>query len=203
VTDVTTEQGPRRDRVAERRAATRREFIVAACFLAQDKGLAEFTLRDLADAIGLRAPSLYTHLASKDAIYDAMFAQGWADFVEVSQAWLPELPEQPRASLKVAARVFFDFAVENPVRYQLMHQRVIPGFAPSRESYAPSLRMQEIARHIFENLGTTDPADLDIWTALVSGMAHQQIANDLGGTRWSDQLDRVMDMFADGIGLPR
>jgi len=197
------EQAPRRDRVAERRAATRREILDAAWVLAQDKGLAEFTLRDLAEAVGMRAPSLYTHFASKDAIYDAMFAQGWADLEEASLARLPQLPGQPRPALKFAARVYFDFAVDNPVRYQLMNQRIIPGFTPSPESYAPSLRVQEIARRIFEEVGRTDPTDLDIWTALLSGLAHQQIANDLGGTRWSDQLDRVIDMFADGIGLPR
>jgi len=83
-------------------------------------------------------------------------------------------------------------SVENPVRYQPMNQRVMPGFTPSPESYAPSLRVQEIARDIFENVGTTNPTDLDIWTTLLAGMAHQQIANDLGGTRWADQLDRAL-----------
>jgi hypothetical protein len=32
-------------------------------------------------------------------------------------------------------------------------------------------------------------------------VAHQQIANDHGGTRWPDQLDRFMDVFADDLDL--
>ena len=52
---------PKRDRVAERREATRGEIIEAAWQLAQEQGLAEFTLRDLAETVGMRAPSLYTH----------------------------------------------------------------------------------------------------------------------------------------------
>jgi AcrR family transcriptional regulator len=64
---------PKRDRIAERREATRAEILEAAWQLAQEKGLVEFTLRDLAERVGMRAPSLYTHFASKNAIYDAMF----------------------------------------------------------------------------------------------------------------------------------
>ncbi len=35
------------------------------------------SLRELADAVGIRASSLYTYFGSKEAIFDAMFAQGW------------------------------------------------------------------------------------------------------------------------------
>ena len=75
---------PRRDRVAERRAATRVEILEAAWELAGEQGLAEFTLRDLAERVGMRAPSLYSHFASKHAIYDAMFGQAWSDFERVA-----------------------------------------------------------------------------------------------------------------------
>jgi AcrR family transcriptional regulator len=135
---------PKRDRVAERREATRAEILEAAWQLAQEKGLVEFTLRDLAERVGMRAPSLYTHFASKSAIYDAMFGQAWSDYEQVALAELAELWEElsqsPRAAIRRAARVFFDFAVVNPARHQLMNQRTIPGFEPSGESYAPAVR---------------------------------------------------------------
>ena len=51
----------------------------AAWEFAGQKGIAEFTLRDLAERVGMRRPSLYTHFASKNAIYDAMFRQAWSD----------------------------------------------------------------------------------------------------------------------------
>ena len=122
---------PKRDRVAERREATRAEILETAWELAQEQGLAEFTLRDLAERVGMRAPSLYTHFESKRAIYDAMFGQAWSDFEQVALAELPTLPNAPRAALRRVARVFFDFAVANPARHQLMNQRKIPGFEPS------------------------------------------------------------------------
>ena len=43
---------PSRDRAAERREATRREIIDVAWELAQETGLAEFTLRDVAVGMG-------------------------------------------------------------------------------------------------------------------------------------------------------
>ena len=167
-----------------------------------EQGLAEFTLRDLAERVGMRAPSLYTHFESKRAIYDAMFGQAWSDFEQVALAELPTLPKAPRAALRRVARVFFDFAVANPARHQLMNQRTIPGFEPSPASYAPSVRVYELGEQIFRDLGLTDQSDNDIWDALIVGLINQQLANDPSGTRWSSLLDRAIDVWADGVGLP-
>jgi AcrR family transcriptional regulator len=188
--------------VAERREATRGEILEAAWQLAQEQGLVEFRLRDLAERVGMRAPSLYTHFASKNAIYDAMFGQAWSDYEQIALTQLADLPQSPRAAIRQVARVFFDFAVANPPRHQLMNQRTIPGFVPSPDSYAPAVRVQEIGEQVFRSLGLTDPADNDIWDAMVVGMINQQLANDPGGTRWSALLDRSVDIWADGVGLP-
>ncbi len=150
----------------------------------------------------MQAPSLYTHFESKNAIYDAMFGQAWSEFERVALAELAELPATPRAVIRRAARVFFDFAVANPARHQLMNQRTIPGFEPSPESYAPAVRVLELGQQLDARLGLTDPGDFDISTAIIAGMVNQQLANDPGGTRWSALLDRAMDIWADGVGLP-
>jgi AcrR family transcriptional regulator len=192
---------PRRDRSAERREATRREIIEAAWALAQERGLAQFTLRDVADRVGMRAPSLYTHFESKHAIYDAMFGQAWSEYEQVFLAELPKLPDPPRAAVRRSARVFFDFAVANPARHQLMNQRTIPGFEPSPESYAPAVRVLELGNHLLRSEGVTDPAHGDLLTAIIDGLINQQLANDPGGTRWSALLDRAIDLWADGAGL--
>ena len=178
------------------------EILEAAWELAGEKGLTEFTMRDLADRVGMRAPSLYTHFESKNAIYAAMFGQAWSEFEQVALAELAELPATPRAVIRRAARVFFDFAVANPARHQLMNQRTIPGFEPSPESYAPAVRVLELGQRLDASLGMTDPGAFDISTAIIAGMVNQQLANDPGGTRWSALLDRAMDIWADGVGLP-
>src|SRR5947209_20479564 len=73
---------PKRDRRAERRAATRREIIDAAWALARTEGLAGISLREIARAVGMQAPSLYGYFGSTHEIYDAMFASGAQEFVD-------------------------------------------------------------------------------------------------------------------------
>jgi AcrR family transcriptional regulator len=192
---------PKRDRAAERREATRREILEVAWTLAHQRGLAEFTLRDVAELVGMRAPSLYTHFSSKHAIYDAMFGQAWSDYEQLMLAEVATLPTNPRAAIRRAARVFFDFAVANPARCQLMIQRTIPGFEPSPESYAAAIRTLEHSRRLMSQFGVTDPDDFDVFISLIGGLINQQLANEPGGTRWSRLLDHAIDIWAAGVGL--
>ena len=149
----------------------------------------------------LTGKSLYTHFGSKHAIYDAMFGQAWSDYEQAALTELADRPEAPRAAVRRAARVFFDFSVAHPARHQLMNQRTIPGFEPSAESYAPAVRVLERGQQLFRDLGLTDRADFDIWVAMLEGLVNQHLANDPGGTRWSALLDRAIDVWADGVGL--
>jgi len=193
---------PNRDRVTERREATRREIVDAAWQLAREKGLVEVTLRDVAARVGMRAPSLYSHFDSKNAIYDAMFGQAWSEYEVLALAAEEALPADPRAAIKVISRLFFDFATADLARHQLMDQRIIPGFEPSPESYAPSVRVLEHASAVLSGLGVTSGDDIAIWVALLAGLVNQHHANDPGGTRYAALLDRAVDMWADAVGLP-
>jgi len=193
---------PIRDRPAERRMATRLEIIEASWAIARERGLAELTLRDVADRIGMRAPSLYGHFAAKNAIYDAMYQQAWAECAAVMSAAAADLPPDPRAGLRKMARTFFDFSVADPVRHQLMNQRTIAGFVPSAEAYAPAVQTLACATAALAGIGVADPADVDLYVALIGGLINAQLANDPGGDRWGRLLDGAVDMFADSVGLP-
>jgi AcrR family transcriptional regulator len=192
---------PKRDRVAERRTATRREIIDAAWQVAGDKGLAQVTLRDVADLVGMRPPSLYTHFASKNAIYDAMFGDAWTQFLEHTKATEVDEPRTSRAAMRFYARVFFDFAVEFPARHQLMNLRTIPDFTPSADAYAPSVAVMEGFTARMGRHGVRGQDDIDLFIAIVSGLIDAQLANDPGGTRWSRLLDRAINMYADNVGI--
>lgn len=190
---------PNRDRRAERRAETRREILEAAWKIAHRDGLAAITLREVAALVGMRSPSLYSHVASKNAIYDAMFEQAWTDWGAALDGL--KLPAAPRRALLTGARAFFDFATGDLARYQLMNQRTIPDFSPSAESYAASLAAYQRMRAELGRRGVASPADLDLWTAVIGGFVDQQLANDPGGTRWRRQLPRLVDMFCDEVGI--
>lgn len=193
---------PNRDRLAERREAIRQEILAAAWDVAAHNGIAAVTLREVAVRVGMRPPSLYSHFASKNAIYDAMFGQAWTDCLVWMRHAIEAAPARPRPRLVHIAGAFFDFAMANTARSQLMNVRVIPDFTPSAEAYRLSEQcLAEVGTELRE-LGITRQSDLDLYTALVGGLISQQQANDPGGSRWRDLLPRAMEMFADQAGLP-
>jgi AcrR family transcriptional regulator len=193
---------PTRDRKAERRAAVRREILDAAWDIARESGLTQITLRDVANRIGMQAPSLYTHFDSKMAIYDAMFDDAWSDYESTLDDLEADLSPDPRTALHQVMRQFYDYAIADHPRYQLMNERVIPGFEPSPESYASSLRVFERGYRTVTSLGDISDADFLIWISLVGGLINQHFANDPGGTRVTAVLERASDMWADAVGLP-
>jgi AcrR family transcriptional regulator len=191
---------PTIDWQTKRREATRQEILAAAWEAAREHGLASITLRDIAARVGMRAPSLYSHFDSKMAIYDAMFGQAWADYQRITDA--AALPDAPRAALTVIAVRFFDFCVQHPARHQLMNLRSIPGFAPSPQAYRPAQEVFARLRAELARRGITAGEDVDLFTALVSGLVDQQLANDPGGERWARLIARAVGMYADATGLP-
>lgn len=178
-----------------RREAAKAEILRVAEQLAAEHGLAGFSLRDLARRLGMAAPSLYRYFESKMALYDAMFAAGYRAFLE--RDFTPE--EDLRARIRQMAHAFVAFCIEDPVRAQLLFQRTVPGFEPSEGSWA-------LARQLYDSrVGTllafdgVGQDDLDLYTALVTGIVDQQLSNDPGGDRWVRLLDDAVDMIATHI----
>ena len=191
---------PNSDRRAARRAATQAEILDAAWDLVRREGLAGLSLRDLARSVGMQAPSLYSYFVSKHAIYDAMFAQGSQQFV-AREATLVTSGDRLR-DLQAGMRMFVEFCTEDPVRYQLLFQRTIPGFEPSPESFAIAVAGLDGVRSRLAAVGITDPKALDLLTAIGTGITDQQISNDPGGDRWTRLLDDAMAMFLAHVSQP-
>ncbi|MHA6617035.1 TetR/AcrR family transcriptional regulator [Pseudonocardia sp. DLS-67] len=81
-----------------------RAILSAAWDVAREHGLAAPTLREVATRVGMRAPSLYSHFASKHAIFDAMFGQAWEEYDRLAADSAGRLPDEPRGVLREIAR---------------------------------------------------------------------------------------------------
>src|ERR1700730_15181262 len=189
---------PTRDRRPERHAATRAEILDAAWEQVRVGGLAALSLRDLARSVGMQAPSLYSYFDSKNAIYDAMFAQGAQEFVDEQKASMP-LPDDPLETLKAVVHFFVEFCAADLARYQLLFQRTIPGFEPSPASFKISQDNLAELGELLARCGVSEPATLDLFTALGTGLADQQLSNDPGGDRWIRLIDEAVEMFYEHI----
>ncbi len=176
-----------------RRDSARAAILSVAWAVVRERGLTALSLRDLARRAGITTPTVYAYFDSKNDIYDAMFGQAAEEFA-VHMA-TPDLSDDPREILAEGLQRFVEFCLANPARYQLLFQHVIPGFAPSAESYEPAQRALDSTRARLASIGITDERHLDMWTALTTGLVSQQIANDPSGDRWVRLIDDVVAMF--------
>jgi AcrR family transcriptional regulator len=187
-------------RVTARRAATREAILDAAWELARRDGLGQISMRALAAALGMTAPSLYEYFDGKDAIYDAMYVQGNEALRDRLAGAVDTNTMDARRALIAGTEAFVGFCNEDPARFQLLFQHSIPGWHPSKAAYAVAVENLEMARAHLESLGLTTPTSLDLWTALVSGLASQQVANDPGGDRWLRLVEPAVDMYLSSEG---
>lgn len=192
----------RPDRRQARHLTTKQEIVDAAWRLARERGLAGWSLRDVAEGVGMRAPSLYVYFASKNAVFDAMFADGCAAMLRhMAPATAKAVGRSPEEVLRLAAMTFFDFCQEDPARYQLLFLRTLPGFEPSPASYALAQQAIEGLTRVLETIGLGSAEDVDLWTALTVGLVTQQLSNDPGGDRWRRLVPAAAAMFR-GAQLP-
>jgi AcrR family transcriptional regulator len=185
------------DRRGQRRAATVDRIVAAAWRLSGERGLGGWTLRDLGAAVGMRAPSLYEYVESKAALYDLLFADGYRALLRRVEA-MPRSTD-PLEDLRAGAHLFVAFCVEDPARCALLFLRPVPGFEPSPESYALAQDVLGQLATALEAAGHGDPHEVDLWTAVLTGLATQQTSNDPGGERWTRLVDTAVDRFL-GVG---
>ena len=181
--------------VAKRREARVAGIVECAWKLAREHGIAGVSLHALAREVGIRQPSLYGYFDSKDALYDAMFADGNRQLIEHLDAL--KVPRDARAALKQWLRAFAGFALEDPARYELLFQRHIPGFTPSAASYALAEEVLGRAHSLMRAAGVTQQGDIDCIVAVTGGVIEAQLSNEPGGTRWVRHLNRLVDLLVD------
>lgn len=184
-------------RALQRHEAKRAAIVEAAWTLAREHGIQLVSLRDLAQAVGIRQPSLYAYFDSKNGLYDAMFADGNRQLLTTLDSIDP--PGDPRAALKAYLGAFADFATEDPARNSLLFRRVIPGFEPSAESYAVAQEALGRLVVVINAAGVTDQGDVDCLVAMTAGLIEAQLSNEPGGDRWLRHVHRMTDVLVDNV----
>lgn len=172
--------------------------MAAAWILSGEHGLAGWALKDVAERVGMRAPSLYGYVTSKADLYDAMFADGQRALLErLAQLDRPRAraASDPVRTLHRGALAFFDFCVAEPARFTLLFHRAVPGFAPSADSYALAGEVVDRLGEALAAAGVRDRDRVDLWTAMLTGLASQQVSNEPGGKRWRRLVRPAVDLL--------
>jgi AcrR family transcriptional regulator len=189
------------------RRQTREEILDAALAVMADHGVAALNLTEVARRVGLRQPSLYQYFSSRTAVYDALFERGMQAHHDAVAAALGSAPPG-WAAVRAAVTATLRFAAEHPVLAQFLFTRAVPGFVPSEQAYAPSLRQYELIRAAIAAAaehGELHPAasserGVALLVAMAAGVASQQAANDPspgdGHDRFTPLLGPALDMYA-------
>jgi AcrR family transcriptional regulator len=97
------------------------QILHAARELLEDEGLEMFSMRRLAERLGIRAPSLYKHFPSKEALEAALLSEFFTEQAELFEAALRDTPE-PLAEI---ARAYHAYALEHRQLFRLFTERAI------------------------------------------------------------------------------
>jgi len=84
---------------------TRERILLEAARLFRHRGYAATSLRDIADAAGLKAGSIYYHFDSKEQIVNEVLAEGTAILTDTVKARIDAVPETAPWRDKIAAGI--------------------------------------------------------------------------------------------------
>jgi AcrR family transcriptional regulator len=118
--------------LAAARKARVAEIVAAGRQLLEGEGRDGLTMRRVADALGIRAPSLYKHFPDKAALESAIVEDGLVDIAEASHAALHA--SGPGSSLQRLLRVYRTYTLSHPHLYRLATEGQL-----ARDTLAPGL----------------------------------------------------------------
>jgi AcrR family transcriptional regulator len=108
--------------VAEPLPTRAREIVAVARALLETDGPGALTMRRVADALGMRAPSLYKHLPHKTALETAIIIDGFEEAAAAFET-ATRNADDPMDAFVTAYRAF---VAAHPHVYRLMTQRPLP-----------------------------------------------------------------------------
>jgi AcrR family transcriptional regulator len=160
-----------------------REIVTVARQLLEEEGLDSFSMRRLADRLGVRAPVIYKHFANKGALVAALISVGFEEQAAIFEAALAS-SDHP---LTAMAGIYRTYGRDNPNLYRLMYDRnlqrslLLPG--SEERAVIPVVRAaggdRDLARAAWAfahgmmilELNNRFPADADLDAAWRRGMA--------------------------------
>jgi AcrR family transcriptional regulator len=108
-------------------------LLSAAAEILETAGPDGLSVRRIAAAAGVAPMGVYNHFESKFGIIEALYVQGFERLREAT-ASIEEI-EDPYEGLAQCGRRYRSLALANPMLYQIMFQRAVPGFEPSDQAY--------------------------------------------------------------------
>lgn len=99
---------------------TQREDILAhACDLFLERGIEGFSMRRLAESVGVTAPALYRHFEGREDVLLAVVGEAYKVFYQYLHRGLSG--SDPAERFRLAGEAYLDFALDHPRFYEMIH----------------------------------------------------------------------------------
>lgn len=181
--------------------------LSAAELLVVKEGIAAFSMRKVAKAIGYTVGNLYLLFANQDDLIAAI-NERTADAIHASLQDAVEPHTEPRERLRAMGSAYIDFAQRHPHRFRLMFEHQLPAEMLPRASTDVRLKrlFDLVERHLAPLLPGIKPdalrgAAAALWSA-VHGVCMLAVS---GKFKWAglgdlrELSDGVVDIFLNGL----
>ncbi|MEC3913467.1 TetR/AcrR family transcriptional regulator [Nocardia sp. CDC160] len=138
-----------------------RQIAAAARALLDEQGPAALTMRNVADALGIKAPSLYKHVPDKTALETLVVADGFAEIAAVMESAAPQ-------GISAVAQAYRTYALAHPHVYRLMNYR------PLRRDLLPPGLEERAAQPLLDAVGGNQARARALW-AFAHGMVSLEL----------------------------
>ncbi|MEV6657322.1 TetR/AcrR family transcriptional regulator [Nocardia fluminea] len=126
---------------------TRERILAAAITIVADRGFGAFTVREVAQAAGIKAPGLYSHFPSKEAILTEAVSRVLADFIDNANTVAGLDPEE---ELRETVRRHVLYQIDN------MHIARVADLVLNTATAGPFLSTDDYDRLLFEQRAYLD-----------------------------------------------
>jgi AcrR family transcriptional regulator len=179
------------------RQAVRQLLLDAASRLLEAEGPDGLTMRRIAGEVGCSTSVLYTMFGGKAGVADGLWREG---FERLRQALEQAEGDDPLGRLAAMGRAYRANALANRAYYAVMFQHPIPGFQPSAQAYAESLRsLQVLVDAVADCIqaGVFRAADPTHIAGVLWAAAHGAVSLELAGYEGTvDAEARFQDLLA-------
>jgi AcrR family transcriptional regulator len=163
--------------VADRKTDRRNEIATAARELLDAEGPQALTMRRIADALGIKAPSLYKHVPDKAALEALVVAKGFEEFAEAMERAVSQDGNDSATRLTAIGTAYRAYAVAHPHLYRLMNYR------PLRRDLLPEGLEDRASGPLVEAVGRDPDRARALWA-----FAHGMVSLEIDG-RFPDDAD--------------
>lgn len=168
--------------------------VVEAEKLADEVGLAQFSLSTLAARLGVQPPSLYKHIAGQDALLRTIEARAKAELADVMRD--AAVGRSGPDAVRSIAAAYRQWAKTHPGRYPATLAAPDPADA---ESVAASTRAVEVLHGVLSGYGLAGDDEVDAIRTLRSGLHGFVSLEAAGGFGLPVDVDRSFERLVDAL----